>query len=245
MRFFLVLLSLGCGPDTAAILVSGETPYARCWAVEAESRELVIDDTENVVAFAGPRNSRIDLDAVEALDPGVILILGDLGAAAAYRRPRAPVLFIAGGADRHPVPRGIVDASRLRVIRIGDRELVPLAGAPARYAAGSDACGYSSADLARIAAEVPASDAPRTLVSWAGPSPGPALEGIDGGSPLVARFARDIGADGTLFAWPREAPGALGPIGGPWPILSDGTRRRPGPTLLRFDRHGVLRPHSP
>jgi hypothetical protein len=247
-----LLVVVCCGDDTdaAALRVGGDHPYVRCGALDPEipdgnnitledgARAVMRDTPERVVVFAGPGESALDLGPVRAMRPELVIVVGDLGRhAAELARLRVPVLFVAGGADRHPVPaRGIIDASRLRSLTFGSHELVFLASAPdGRYAIDDDGCGFGADDLTRFERELgpPREGISRHLVSWAGPS-GAGLAGVDGGSELVARYARRTGARTTTFAWPRESAPIV-PIAGPWPYAADGVRRRPGPTLLDLD----------
>jgi hypothetical protein len=262
-------LAAGCGGEDAQLRVSGGTPYVRCLAGEprvpaafeerfdAELRSLRIDDdSHEAVVFAGPgdADASTEIRAVRTLRPDFVLVLGDLGSTVARARANvraldaigAPVFFVAGGADRLDVldgalagARRVIDASRLRAIRFGDDQLVPLAGAPdGRYAIDAGACGFGRADVDAL--EV-GHGAHRTLVSWAGPPNAPGIDGRPGGSALVARAFRRVGAQRLLYAWPREAgsratdrAAAVLPIGGPFVDLADRSRGRPAPTRITF-----------
>ncbi|HEY8429934.1 MAG TPA: hypothetical protein VIL20_16240 [Sandaracinaceae bacterium] len=180
----------------------------------------------------------------------------------------APVLVVAGGDDRRDLlarafaglegeaKDRVTHASALRSIRVGPIELVPLAGAPeGRYALTNDACGFARADVEALieAAGAPNEGVRRYLLSWAAPRGAGAaslgVASVEAGSPLVAEAQEGARADGAIFAWPAEAAGrlqrsplrvALRPLTGRWISRPDGTRARPGATLLRATREGLV-----
>lgn len=286
MRALSLLLALAlaaCDGDEA-LRVSGEHGYVRCLALEAppertwsvgslrlslEERALRIEGAParaKVAIFTGP----VDAASIRALKrsrPHLALMLGDLGPSG----PRAlatlgvPVLFVAGGADRHAELEAlaelsgdardrVIDASRLRSIRIGDVELVPVPGAPGgRYAISNEACGLGDGDLRAIDEAVgDAGDGVhRYVLSWAAPAGHPlsrGLAGVDAGSPEIEHLVERIGAEGAIGAWPREHAGESArepfgavapPLSGPWVERADGTRLAPGAMVLELSDSGL------
>lgn len=257
-----------------------EPPPPRTWRVgplrlALEERALRIEgapSSARVALFTGP----VDAASVRALRsrrPHLALMLGGLGKtpAEAQRALDAlaglgvPVLFVAGGGDVRAALEAfehvegdardhVIDASRLRSIRIGKVELVPAAGAPkGRYALSEDACGLGEDDVEAIADAVgdPGEGVRRVLVSWAAPAGGPlsrGLAGVEAGSPLVRELAQRAGAQGAVVAWPREHAGeatsepfraVAPPLGGPWVGRADGTRSAPGAMLLTLSDRGL------
>jgi len=180
------------------------------------------------------------LGVLRSLRPDLILMLGGVGAddplvsATLGKLANLPVptLFVLGGRDGWAVHEealeafedkpGIIDATALRAIRIGNNTLVPLAGADTgRYALDAASCGFNSSDLDLVAQELGplAADERRWLVSWHAPAelpsgligdqPGASSPGSaagSSGSTAVARFAERIAARGILYAWPAEPP---------------------------------------
>jgi hypothetical protein len=277
-----VLLCIGCDSEGVGVQVSGAHPFTRCWAAEppqaeragitVEERVITVDTVRRIVMFAGAGDAdlREPLEGVHGARPDLVVMVGDLGSSdpgirrnvEALGRLDVPVVFVAGGADVHPqyerymASDAITDGSGARIVRAGAVELVPLPGAPGgRYAEGQNACGFTAADVRRIAEAVgPAGEAPRYLVSWAAPTGTPGMDGLDAGSELVSRLAEAVGARGVIHAWPRERAGdsseapfrvALRPIAGAWPGLTDGSRARPGFTLFRVGRDGLTVQRSP
>lgn len=224
----------------------------------------------HLAAFSGP----VHASAVRSLGgrrPHLALMLGGVGdddaeigrTLTALGELGAPVLVIAGGADRHEALERafgalegqtkdrVVDASALRSIRVGAIELVPLAGAPeGRYAITNEACGLSAADAEEVASalEDRSADVHRYVVSWAGPSATIGVASVEGGSARVSELIERTGAEGALFAWPSESAGriereplrvAVRPLTGPWIVAADGSRVAPGATLLTAGREGL------
>ncbi|MBX3247028.1 MAG: hypothetical protein KF901_07600 [Myxococcales bacterium] len=159
------------------------------------------------------------------------LVLGGFGRDEAQARallealgPR-PALLLAGGEDEpaaiEAALRGLSGRQRVAHISGAHRLETPhgtfviLPGAPnGRYARGSRACGFSDADVAARASSLgPAEGERRWLLSWAAPSgggehaPDRGFGGVRVGSDEVATLARQTGARGGLFAWPRTTAG--------------------------------------
>lgn len=305
----LVLFTLGSGcscDEESALAVSGPVPFVRCHAAPGpEERTWRLGDLRlhtdgqralrieglpsssaeplRLVVFAGPVLG--DLGAVEALDPHLVAVLGDLGpdpagALESLGRLSVPSLVVAGGADEFASLRSafeareeedgeaprVLNASVLRSIRVGALELVPVAGAPdGRYALGEGACGIAGEDAGDWALEEPEEGVHRVLLTWAGTAgDGPSsvtrgLARVEAGSPLLSRIARAASARGEIFAWPRtnagrsdvggeRSPGpawnlrlAVPPLSGPAVVRADGTRVRPGPTLVLVGPEGLER----
>lgn len=291
-RIIAATLLFGCGSGEGDLQVSGsreagELGYVRCLAAAAPSRawslgplRLRIDEerrltvegapaTLRVAVFAGP----VDAASVRSLRgrAGLAVVLGELGATrpevdatlSALAAFEAPVLLVAGGADRRELLRAalegvegvgrdrVIDASPLRAVRIGAAELVPLAGAPlGRYAESDGSCGFGESDVEALASALGAAPdgVHRVLVAWAGPEGSPGVDGVEAGSPLVTRLATRIGARGVVFAWPEEQAGraqaeplrvGVRPLSGPSRLRADGVRVRPGATLLELRANGV------
>ncbi len=164
-------------------------------------------------------------------DVDLVVMLGGLGESDASATTTMsvlgalpqPVLFVAGGRDTlgrvaqafdaaaKTAPR-VLDATRLREIRVGNDTLLPIAGAEAgRYSVSDDGCGYSPADLHARAAELgsAAAGVRRWLLSWQAPAGGGkeavarTPEGVDVGAPVLADFVAHVGAVGGLHAWPH------------------------------------------
>ena len=215
-----------------------------------------------VVAFAGPGPSDAPLDAalegVGEASPALVLVLGAIGdeepiakrTLAALATLDVPVLVLAGGRDDatvwarafeslEPEARDrVVDVTAIDRVVVGEREWLPIAGAPrGRYARTDTACGFSDDDLdARAEALGPAAEGrERTLLSWVGPA-GFGLLGLtnaDAGDPALATFAERVGAPRGVFASPAVAAGGdravlARPLVGPAIELADGTRLPPG-----------------
>ena len=180
-----------------------------------------------------------------------------------------PVLLLLGGRDTWGISRkavdaladssGIIDATILRRIRVGNNSLVPVAGADqGRYVSSPDGCGFGQTDLDTAAQQLGTKSPSerRWLVSWQAAAgweglPGAAQSdtGLDLGSYELSRFGRRIGADGALSAWPagradRLAPGPLVArvvprAFGPRSERPDGGRAAPGVLLLELDDQGL------
>lgn len=226
---------------------------------------------------------------VRASSPSLAFVLGGIGDdldsakrnLAAFASLRVPVIFVAGGRDEQvviddaldsledDVQTRVFDASRLNKIVIGASVFVPVAGAPlGRYARTNASCGYSQQDLdKRDDALGRAGSEHRYLLSWAAPTSSSrrgvssALLDVDGGDPMLARFAARIGAVGGLFAWPAEnarlpiaavGEGVLSrgeanhalrlvvpQINGAGIIRADGSRVAPGFALLELSDAGI------
>lgn len=280
----LLALALSACDGDEALRVSGEHGYVRCLALDAPeartwsvgSLRLALDERTlriegaparaEVAVFTGP----VDAGSIRALKrtrPDLALMLGDLGpgGARALAALGVPVLFVAGGADRHAELEAlgeltgdardrVIDASRLRSIRIGKVELVPVPGAPGgRYAISNEACGLGEGDLRAIDEAVGEAETGvhRYLLSWAAPAGGPLSRGlaeVEAGSPVIAELAERVGAEGAIVAWPREHAGEAAsepfravapPLGGPWVERADGTRRAPGAMVLVLSDGGL------
>jgi hypothetical protein len=273
----LVALALLACDGEEALQVAGEHGYVRClalepaaaraWSVGAlrltlDARRLRIEGAParaRVAVFTGP----VDAASVRALRrsrPHLALMLGELGPSGgrALAALGVPVLFVAGGADRRSELEAlgplegeardrVIDATRLRSIRIGKVELVPVPGAPGgRYAIARDGCGIGDSDADAIAEAVgdPDDGVHRYLLSWAAPSGGPLSRGladVEAGSPEVKALMQRVGAEGSIVAWPREHAGETAsepfcavapPLSGPWVERADGTRLAPDAMVL-------------
>lgn len=236
-----------------------------------EGRALRIEgapESTRLAIFAGPGQAALP----EAPEADLAIVLGGLGddpgaTLRALGGWTIPALVVAGGEERfEPLSdafdgldgatgRRVINATLLRVIRLGKLELIVVPGAPnGRYVtAGQGACGFGEADLEGWDLDAPDDRVRRYLVSWAGPSGTDATRGLLGaeaGSPLVARVMASVGAEGAVFAWPRTSTGrpsgegmasTLGvpPVAGVTVLRADGSRVAPGVTRL------TLRPEAP
>lgn len=253
----LTLAGCSCGEE-AALRVEGPTPHVRCYLAAAEEREwtvgsvrlrvegraLQIDGLESPYRFAvatGPLAPPPDHAAF-------VVVLGGVDALDPLEDFTRPVLLIAGGSDRwdewgerieSDANEGVVDATVLRSIRIGRLELIPVAGAPdGRYAASNGCCGLSG-DVAEAWALPEADDGVhRLLLSWAAPE-ARGLLGASSSSPRVAAIAEEVGAEESIFAFPRESERAIRPASGPWITRGDGSRVAPGWTLFEVGADGA------
>jgi len=183
-------------------------------------------------------------------DAEVLLILGEVTEAP---DTDALVLLLAGGADRWETWRGlvsdsrprIVDATRLRSVRLGRIELVPVGGAPPRYARTDGSCGISSDGAEGWELEAPRDGVTRVLVSWAA-ADGLGLYGERVEARAVAAVAERASTADAIFAWPREDPRSVLPASGPWVTRADGARAAPGWTVYEARADGLVRrPPSP
>jgi hypothetical protein len=236
----LLLSSCSC---SSGEVVGGPTPYVRCAArepavidraigavrVRSEERTLTIEGAAmplRIAVFRGPvladEPFAPALDAIEAAQPGIAVLLGSLGEdgrvdalIASLAELPIPTLVVLGGRD-HPedlehaiaaVPETaagiVIDASPFRSVRVSGIELVPVAGAPdGRYARDDEACGLNAADVDAIVGALDEPSVPRFLIGFAAPSPLPGIEGGEAGSALVADLGARTSARGGLFAWP-------------------------------------------
>lgn len=232
-----------------------------------EDGVLTIDGlrSNEIVAFAGPGPSDALLDdalsEVRAESPALVLVLGSIGdelpiasrTLATLATLDVPVLVLAGGRDDASVWKDafealggeardrVIDVTVLRKIVVGDRELIPVGGAPlGRYARTETACGFTEEDLAEVVERAgQASEGRRRfLLSWAAPS-GAGLEGIAGadpGEPRLAAAAEEMGAVAGAHAWPAaastERATMVRPLVGPAVELGDGALLLPGHASL-------------
>lgn len=160
--------------------------------------------------------------------PDLILILGGLGTdqgsssqwVGAIAKLGRPVLFLAGGRDKH----GTLDAVREALPPADAERLIDLtsfvglrgpgfhwvlvAGSElGRESIDNESCGFAESDLAdRLdAARSAVSSASRTLVSWEiprGPLGGSGERLPEVGSAALAALRHDLGDIGGLHAWP-------------------------------------------
>jgi hypothetical protein len=249
----LLALLIGCRAcsRTSGLAVGGAHPYVRCLAgdppiagdhkvgrltLRVEKRELKIDGLPSAIriaAFSGPASgaapSVAAVAAVQAANPDLVLLLGDVGddpataatTLTALAKLPVPVLVLAGGRDtpariaegmsHAPAGGVIVDVTALRSIRLGHETLVPVAGArDGVYALAANACGYAESDLAEVAASQAAGDrARRWLLAWEAPASAGRFgvarteAGADLGSVPLATLGKRVGAAGGIFAWPH------------------------------------------
>lgn len=212
-----------------------------------------------------------ELAAIRAAAPQLVLMLGGVGddvasasaTLSALARLDLPTLILAGGRDRRDrIERAlsslpdkaaarILDVTGAIGVSIGNDMLVPVAGAlEGRYALDGESCGYARSDLDSLAAKLPSGRGRRWLIAWDAPAGGGEAavtrteDGLDLGSAALAELARDIGANGGLFAWPqvqllRPSAGRdhlRANIGGPAePDLRVVVPRLTGPAMERSD----------
>ncbi len=212
-----------------------------------EDRTLTIDglpDTVRVAVAAGPLGG-------EPPAADLYVVLGGLARPPELPRGDAPVLAIAGGADvwerwreavgdQGDTRNRIIDATSLRLVRAGPVELVPVAGAPPRYAATDRACGRAAADADAWALDDPRSGVTRVLVSWAA-AEATGLLGAPAGDPSVDAIRASARASAGVHAWPREDAAAIRPASGPWIVRADGSREAPGWTVFEAGPAGWSR----
>ena len=204
--------------------------------LELSGRTLAITgapDSLRLAAFAGPGLaepvSSGALAAVAEREPAFAVMLGGVGdddATASetlkvLSEAAFPTLFVPGGRDDHrrveallaALPEAararVINLAAIRVVQVGDHQLIPVAGAAdGRYALNRHCCGFSLADLQTAAAELPAPTASRFLLAWQAPGRGGphavarTAAGLDLGSDDLAEFSERVGAAGGLFAWP-------------------------------------------
>ncbi len=244
-RFFIALAVFvaSCSCSDGGPTAGGPTPYVRCAAAEpavvdrqvgalhvrSEGRMLTIEGATaplRAAVFRGPALADEPLppalDAIEALRPEILLLLGSVGEDAGLEALVSslselpmPTLVVLGGRDHQDalaraiaaLPAStaglVVDASPFRSVRVAGIELIPVAGAPlGRYAQDDRACGLGTDEVDAIVHDLPESPSTRFLVGFAAPSPLPGIEAGEAGSPLVRDLASRASATGGLFAWP-------------------------------------------
>ncbi len=184
-----------------------------------------------------------------------MVLLGDLGAGQ-IPQTDALVLLLAGGTDRWEAwseglariggdRAGVVDATPLRRIVAGPLELVPVAGAPPRYARTDACCGIAADDVDSWQLEPTPEGVHRVLVSWAAPASRGIL-GVRVEVGPVAAIRSQTGATSALYAWPRLDPESSRPVSGPWVTRAGGSREPPGWSLYVVTEEGLTRrPDSP
>ncbi len=285
--FLASLLLAACSCSGAGPTAGGATPYVRCAMREpapveltlgalhlhAEGRTLTIEGASTPPRIAAFRGAALadeplepTLDAIEAGQPALQVVLGSLGddavhvqsLLAALSTLSTPTLVVLGGRD-HPADldealaalpaeaRGrVIDASAYRRLLVGGVELIPVAGAPeGRYARDDEACGLGASDAAALASEVGSGEgaAPRFLLSFAAPAPLAGIDGGEAGSESVATLARAVGARGALYAWPDAAGPATArlvpPLAGPAALLADGARLPSGAQVVTLSETGL------
>lgn len=251
----LLLSACWCEED-AAVTAEGfirchlaDPPDEREWvhgdlSVRIEGRTLTVEglpETFRIAVATGPASE-------VAPEAELIVYLGDLVEAPA---PAAGLtLLVAGGTDEwdawtgRPTSDGVVDATVLRLVRVGPIELVPVPGAPSgRYARTAGSCGVDDASPWDL--DAPAPGVHRILLTWAAPRAS-GLLGIEAGSALVATIEARVRAEEVIFAWPRLDPRSVRPASGLWVTRADGSREAPGWTLWEAGEGGITRlSHSP
>ncbi|MCB9597483.1 MAG: hypothetical protein H6719_32480 [Sandaracinaceae bacterium] len=210
-----------------------------------DERELTIEglpDPFRVAVAAGPASP-------EPPDADVAILLGEV--AEAPRWSGGPlVLVLPGGTDawdgwssrlrsEAAAEAGVIDATGLRRIRAGRVELVPVAGAPARYAL-PEACGLTEGDEDAWELDAPPSGVTRVLVAWAAPEAA-GLLGLPAGSTEVRAVAREARTSEVVFAWPSEDPRSVRAAAGRWVVRANGSREPPGWTLFEAGTGGWSR----
>lgn len=209
-----------------------------------DARTLTIEgvgETVRVAVAAGPLGPELP-------DADVVIVLGDLDGPI----PETPaiVLAIAGAdawerwsehvrvdTDTRP---GVIDATRLRLVRAGPLELVPVGGAPARYAPTEGSCGLAAGDADEWHLAPPPAGVTRVLAGWAAPEAA-GLLGLPAGAPVVADIRARAHAGPAVFAWPREDRRSVRPAAGPWIVRADGSREAPGWTRFEASARGWAR----
>ncbi|MCA9607566.1 MAG: hypothetical protein KC619_18290 [Myxococcales bacterium] len=259
----LVLVGCSCEDDATSLAADG---YVRCHMadVQAETRhvgDLTLRFEDRTLTVEGMPSSPTVAVATgplsgEAPEADLYIVLGGLTEMPGLDPHGGLVLAIAGGSDDGSrwqralsidpeSNRGIFDATRLRLVRIGRLELVPVAGAPARYAATDQSCGRGPDEADEWALDPPGQGVTRVLVSWAAPE-ATGLLGQPAGDPTVGAIRAAAHAGPVVFAWPREDAAAVRPASGPWIVRGDGHREPPGWTLFEASDEGWRRrPDSP
>ena len=230
----------------------GPVDYTRCTnaeppEVEASVGELKLRSEDRtlhlegpgalrVAAFTGPVGASLDaadLAPLRASQPQLVLWLGGLGEDAKQGAANlntvaalgAPVLFLAGGADRLPVVEEAFEAleadiaarvlhvSGVRAIRAGDDVLGLMPGsALGRYAIDEDACGFGPSDVSELAEALEEEKGRTWLLSWDTPSGwdlSSGFGGVEAGSPDLHALVSQRGLYGGLSAYPEGQAGAV------------------------------------
>jgi hypothetical protein len=173
------------------------------------------------------------LDAIEALEPDAVLVLGSLGSGArldelvtALGELAVPTLLLPGPRDRvedldealdaHPAPHVVLLAG-FQVLEAGPIDLVLAPGGIDPRYQPPEGCSVTSADLEGALAAA-SSDRIRALVGFAAPSGTPLTAGLDGaeaGSDVVREAMGEAGVEAGIFAGPDVHVGH--PFDGPGP----------------------------
>jgi len=173
------------------------------------------------------------LDALEALEPHAVLVLGSLGRGERLAELvesmgtlRVPVLIVPGPRDRpadllealeaHPAPN-VISLAGVHVLEVGGVELAIAAGGAAPRYVLDGACGVTRGDLDEI---LGATDdgTMRVLIGFDAPSGTRHTTGIDGaeaGSDVVREAMDAAGVTAGIFAGPDTNVGQ--PFDGPAP----------------------------
>lgn len=159
------------------------------------------------------------LDAVQALNPDLVVLHGGLGEGERLRECietfstlTVPVLVVPGPRDAvdaldEAIAAGgsnIVSLLGVHVVDVGATQLVVLAGVEGGRYGVSGACGFDAEDAASVLAAADPSR-PRFLLATQAPAGRGALtRGLDGGEAGSAVLAAALGDErvGGLFAWP-------------------------------------------
>lgn len=265
------------GPTPYLRCLAGPPPDARsgrAGAVQFELSERTLtlskSGTLRIGLFSGAGFAAADALAFERLRSSradMFMFLGGLG-----DRPQLAeqtlrglaglpnlVVTLLGGRDGRAIIRdaagsagNIIDATSLRRISIFGHTLIPWAGAEdGRYALDDARCGFGDGDLVQVASELGPAGAQerRYLLSWQTPGL-PNAEPAASGSARLRRFFEQIGAAGSISAWPEAESGEPHPPGpltqlrvprsyGPRLELADGTREPLDLALLEVDQAGV------
>ena len=193
-------------------------PDAHALAIEG------LPDEARWVFARGPALSRDPIppmiDAIEALHPDAVLMMGSLGTGerqqallAGLAELEAPVVLLPGPRDsREPFSSGIaaanhpnlIDAVGVHRVTWGTSELLLVPGAESGRYAVEGACAFEEADLENI---LGASDAShfRVLVAFAAPSETTQTQGLmqaEAGSALVHAQMQSAALEAGIFAWP-------------------------------------------
>lgn len=231
-------------------------------------------ETVRIAAFSGPGPAPAPAASVMAAlgerEPDLAIMLGGLGDddATASETMQAlgaapfVTLFVPGGRDHWRRVRDLLaqqpdtirdrflEVATLRSIRLGDAELIPVAGADdGKYALNLDSCGFSLRDLQGLAGDLTAPSANRYLLAWQAPgrggqrAVGRGIGGLDLGSGSLAELAARTATPGGLFAWPTvrvdepvvDGGKQLAGPGEPAKDLRVVVPRLTGPALVRAD----------